>query len=133
MKTKILCLAIVSLLLPLSACDQEATVQGPANSAVTLKKPSAVTLKRGDAAEVKVQIERQNVTEPVAITFSNLPEGVTVVDSGKNISGDEGTFVIKADETGALVHDHHADVTATGPDGAAVKQVLVITVEEKAS
>lgn len=112
-------------------CEEQATVQGQDGHKLTLVEPAAVNLTQGAMNEVKITIKRSDIKDPVAIRFDKLPAGVSAVDADKKIVGDEGAYVLKADESAALVVKHHALVTATGPDGIAVSQPLVITIKEK--
>ena len=128
-----LAFACMTALFVLNAgCDRQATVRGTGDTAVTLKTPRSVTLERGGTAQITISISRENVTEPIQVRFANLPQGVRIVDADRQIVGDEATYTLMADESAALVKDHHADVTAEGPQNIAVTETLVITVEDRA-
>ena len=127
------CLPLAFLTALTPGCNKESSVQGPAGKQLTLEKPASVTLKQGDMTEVKITIQRGNLQEPVTVSFDKLPAGVTVVDADKKIVGKEASYVLKAEDSAAIVSDHHAKVTAEGPDGIAVSQTLVITIGEKSS
>jgi hypothetical protein len=125
-------MAVLSLVLMfIVGCDRKATVEGQQGKKLTLTKPSSVSIKQGEVADVKISIGRGTIKEPIVVTFEQLPQGVTVVDADKKIVGEEGTYVLKADNSAVLVSDHKAQVTAKGPDGLAVSQPLEINVKEK--
>jgi hypothetical protein len=123
----------------LGACGEKktATVQGEANSKLTLTKPSAVSLRRGEMAKVDVKIKRENLLGEVSIRFDDLPTGVSVVDPDNRIVGDKAdgtdkaTFTLRADDMAALVEKHSARVTATGQRGVSVTETFDITVKER--
>ncbi|MEX2213809.1 MAG: hypothetical protein WD768_06765 [Phycisphaeraceae bacterium] len=115
----------------LTGCDKKAGVEGQQGKKLTLTQPKAIVLTQGAMTEVKITITRDGVQEPIAISFDKLPAGVSIVDADKKIVGNEGLYVLKADEGAALVTEHHAQVTAKGPDGLAVSQSLVINIKEK--
>jgi hypothetical protein len=66
----------------------------------------------------------------VTIRFTNLPKGVTVVDSDSKIVGDQGSYTLKAGDSADLVANHAATVTASAdPGNISVSQSVVINVE----
>lgn len=123
--------ALLPVVLAFQAGCQKSTVEGPRNEKLTLLKPSAVTIERGRTEKVMVNIQRQNVTGPVAVNFENLPDGVKIEQNGRNIEGDSATFVLEADDSADLVTNHAARVTIKGPDGMAVAETFDVTVREK--
>ena len=112
---------------------EETTVQGPGGRSLTLKKPAGVTLEQGKSVEVMVNIARVKVAEPISVTFSKLPDGVSVMNADKAIVGDEGKFLLEAAASAALVENHVAEVTVKGPDGIQATEMLTITVKEAAA
>jgi hypothetical protein len=110
---------------------QESTVSGQAGKQLTIHQPGAVTIVRGGTAKVKVVVNRQKLEGPVAITFVDLPVGVTVAAADMKIVGDEGTYDLMATDAAQLVGNHRAKVTAMGAEGISASVDLVITVEEK--
>lgn len=112
-------------------CGKSATVEGEAGTKLTLTKPSAVTIQRGDMSKVDVKITRRDLPGDVTIRFANLPSGVDVVDSANRLVGDKGSYTLRAAENADLVENHMADMTATAASGLAVTQSFSITVKEK--
>jgi hypothetical protein len=84
-----------------------------------------VTVKAGDKADVMVKITRKNVDDKVEITFSKLPEGVTVKDG--SVEKNDGKFTLEAKADAKAVKDHKATVTAKG-GGAEASSDFMITV-----
>jgi hypothetical protein len=113
-----------------AGCSDSATVQGEGASKLTLLEPGAVSLERGGMAKADVRIKRENLTGDVTIRFTNLPKGVTVVDSDSKIVGDQGSYTLKAGDSADLVANHAATVTASAdPGNISVSQSVVINVE----
>jgi hypothetical protein len=130
--TRKIALCVVALLLAAPSC-KESTVQGPEAKKLTLVKPSNVSVARGDTDKVALTVKRENFTGPVTVQFSKLPTGVSVEDDGGKIEGTERTFVLKATDTAALVSNHVATVSVSGPDGMKVSEEFEITIKEKKS
>ncbi len=125
-----ICVLLVSVGLAAFGCERT-TVEGPEAQKLTVVKPADTTIERGSTAEVAVAIERENVAGPVTVEFSDLPDGVTVVDETAEIEGEERTFVLQADESAALVGDQIASVTLSGPDGMTATEEFRITVRDR--
>jgi len=104
---------------------------GEGNVALALHEPGEVTIVRGQSAEMKLMIQRENVTDPIRISFENLPSGVEAVDSDKQIVGDEGTYILEAGDEADLVEGHVVRVTAQGPDNLSHTEEFRIDVLEQ--
>jgi hypothetical protein len=102
----------------LAACSKSATVQDKGGGSLTLVKPDAVVLHRGEMVKTDIKIRREDLAGDVTIRFSNLPSGVDVVESDSKIVGDRGSYTLRASDTADLVEKHAAQVTATGGPGA---------------
>jgi hypothetical protein len=113
------------------ACDNKATVQGEAGRKLTLSEPKELTILRGGTAKSDVRLKRTGLDGAVTIKFDKLPKGVSVVDAGNKILGDDGTYTFQAAADADLVENYAAQVTAIGPDNAGVTQTFVITVREQ--
>jgi hypothetical protein len=125
-----LLLTISALLLAgVSACEQT-TTEGKGKKALTINKPSAVSLQRGSTAELTIEIERQQAPGAVTVEFSNLPDGVNVEQNGREITGNEATFVFDASEDASLVANHMLTVTIEGPNDLQASEQFELTVEE---
>ena len=114
----------------LAAGCEKTTVEGPNSTKLTLVKPADSTVQRGSTDKVAIVVKRTNFSEPITVSFSDLPDGVSVTDDGGKIEGNERTFVLRADENADLVSDHAAKVSATGPAGITATEVFHITVKE---
>jgi hypothetical protein len=128
-----ICIVVLTVLAMLSAvgCQSEDTVEGTQGRALTLTAPEPVTLRRGEIVSVPLTIERTDLDQEVSVSFSQLPDGVSVVDEDKNIVGTEGTYRLQADDDADLVANHRAQVTVTAVDTEiAVSQPIEITVEQ---
>jgi len=98
---------------------------------LTLTVPGAAELKPGDTATIEVKIERTKFEDPVDVTISGLPEGVTTTAEGK-IAKDatKHTFTLKADAA-AKPGSADATVMAKGA-GLETSQKVKVTVKAKA-
>lgn len=114
----------------LAGCERT-TVEGPANKKLTLTKPASVTIRQGETEKINIGIDRDNFTGAVSLKFERMPAGVDVADATREISGDDATFVLTADQDASLVENHSATVTAEGPDGMKVTEAFTITVKPK--
>lgn len=115
----------------LSAGCEKTTVQGPAGKSLTLVKPINSTIKQGDNEKVSILVKRSNFSDPVTVTFNNLPSGVSVAGGDNKMEGSERTFVLSATDSAALVENHTASVTVTGPDGMSATEQFSITIRSK--
>lgn len=129
MKFQLPILAVLALLLP--GCDQSKT-QNAAGKKLSLSQPSNQTLTRGETNEIAISINRENFATAVKVTFSNLPNGVHVVDE-REIPGDQSrmTYTLHAANDADLVANHESRVTAEGPDKMATTQTFKLTIQEK--
>ena len=124
-------LAFAFAALALGGCEKSATVTGDANEKLTLKQPAAVTVERGGTARTEIEIKRNGVTGEVAVSFSNLPKGVEVVDAANKIVGDRATYTLRASDSADLVEKSAARVTASAAGGIAVSQSIDVTVKQR--
>jgi hypothetical protein len=132
MKSTMLLVVLVGALGLGVGCGEKktASVPGEPDAKLTLKKPSSVTLRRGEMEKIDISISRDNFPGEVAIRFDELPAGVDVVDADNRITGDKGTFTLRASEMAALVEKHACRVTATGQRGVSVSESFDLTVKE---
>lgn len=129
MRTLLVVLATASIVLA-AGCRKESTVTGKEGQKLTLKQPSEVKITRGQTEDVKISITRKDLADAVKVDFRNLPDGVTVVDSDKKITGDDATYTLKATDSAALVENHQAMVEASA-GGVSVSQPFKVTVKNK--
>lgn len=124
-------LSVLTFAVLLAGCGKAVTVEGQAGAKLSLSKPSAVTLHRGDMTKMDVKITRHDLPGDVAFRFDKLPKGIEVIDGSNKLAGDQVTFTLRAADTADLVENSAADLTATGPGGIAVTQSFNVTVKEK--
>lgn len=81
---------------------------------LTLAAPGDQTIKQGGTAKVKVSITRENLTDPVELKLTDLPDGVKV-DGTPTIAKDANSteVMLKADDTAKEVKNHTVKVWAT--------------------
>lgn len=95
------------------SCDRESgTVEGKGDTALTLTVPDDFSIQRGQMQKMDITIEREDLEGEVSIEFSDLPDGVEVIDADKKIVGDEGIYTLKASDDAALVSGHEVMITA---------------------
>lgn len=129
MRALLVLVAAASIVLA-AGCRKESTVTGKEGQKLTLKQPSEVKITRGETADVKISITRKDLADPVKVDFRNLPEGVSVTDADKTITGDGATYTLKASDSAALVENHQAVVEASA-GGISVSQPFKVTVKSK--
>jgi hypothetical protein len=124
MKQLLITLTLTGLL---AGCNKTTTVGSgtsprtgdPVVKKLTVTAPQTQTLARGATDKVTVMINRDNFNDPVTITFSDLPTGVTVTEKELVIaaSSNTGTATLVADKE-AAVGEHMVTITAktTGLD-----------------
>ena len=120
----------ILLMAIVAGCDKT-TVKGPGDLKLTLSKPKDATIERNNTTKVSVNFTRNNVTGPVKVEFNHLPSGVSVVDTDKEVEGNERTFVLSASDKAAIVQNHVANVSIKGPDGMTATEEFRINVHEK--
>ncbi len=122
---------------------QSSTTNGPktantsGNTPVVEQKKLKVTLKetesikRGKEETLQVKITRTDFKEPVKLTVSDLPKGVTATDTALTIASgsDSQTFTFKAADNAAL-GEHTITITATAPGVTENKQMVKLKVTE---
>jgi len=107
------------------------TVRGPSGQKLTLVKPAGVTIQRGDAETVTIQLRRENLHEDVRVTIDDLPKGVEAVDAPRSTNGDSINLVLRASDQADLVKNHQAQVTAEGPHGMRATEPIEINVLQR--
>ena len=105
------------------------TVRGPSGERLTLVKPENIHLKRGKAESVMVHLRRDNFSERVRVSVTQLPSGVEAVDEPRSTNSDRVEVVLRAGSDADRVQNHQALVTAEGPDGIRATETLEISVQ----
>jgi len=122
--------SLFALLGTTMSCSKEAAASGPANTRLALSKPSDQTMSQGESNKVLVSVDRTGFAEPVTVSFSNLPQGVSV-DGNSIPSGDsKKDFVLVASPTASVVERQIVTVTAKGA-GISTSQTFELTVKAK--
>jgi hypothetical protein len=115
-----------------SGCKKGETksAEGEGGKKLTLTAPPPVKVKQGEGTDIMVKIDREKFNDPVEISFSDLPKGVTV--EGGTIAKDvkEGKFTLKAAADTKVVDGEEAKVTAKG-GGLEQSAKFKVTVEKK--
>lgn len=107
------------------------TVDGSNGMRLTLVKPRNVTIERGSAESVGVDVERDNFDGEVTIQFTRLPAGVEAVDSPRRTRGNHEEVVLRASHDADLVRNHQALVTVEGPDGMRATESIEISINQR--
>jgi hypothetical protein len=113
--TLVVCLGLV---VGLVGCGEKGTVTGSGGKKLTLTAPAATTVKQGDSKDVTVTIKRTKFDEPVTVTLSDLPKGVTADESKKTIEKgqDSVKFTLTAADNANPEKGHKVKVTAKASD-----------------
>lgn len=116
-------LALVTLL----GCQQIIT-DPPHDASVSMTIPQSVTIQQGKTQNVTVAVHRYNYTQPVTVSLSELPEGVSAKESSLSVTGDSATFVLTAGAKAKLVANHPVTVSIEGPGDDHGKSSMLLTV-----
>jgi hypothetical protein len=127
---------VVGLTAALVGCSgQSGTVTGPGGKKLTLKTPTDTTLKQGDTRYVTVSITKTKFDEPVTVTLSDLPAGVTADETKKTIEKgqDSVKFTLKAANDAKPEKGQKVKVTAKSSDMSEGPLEFTLNVTEKKS
>jgi uncharacterized membrane protein len=82
---------------------------------VSVKVAEDTTVKQGGEAKIKVTITREKFEEPVTLKFTDLPEGVSIVETDMTIAKADKSaeFTLKAAADAKAMDDHKVTVTAS--------------------
>lgn len=94
------------------------TVKGTGGKELKLTPPTDQTIKQGGTEKITVKVSRTGFDDDVAISFGQLPEGVTVAgDDHKIIRGESSKeFTLTATATAPEKQGHVVKVTAKHGD-----------------
>ena len=112
----------------LTACGAKES-KTAAGRKLELQQPSSVKLRQGETAKVGINLSRSNVPDTVTIVFSNLPPGVSVVENDTRLTGDSGTFTLRAAPDAPTIETHLAQVRATAQDAVSGVQEFNVSVQ----
>ena len=116
--------------LPDQTVDVDVVVTEPGLSAIMLgAAPTTVELSAGGSADVTLSLTRSNFTDPVTLSTSTLPTGVTGSFADNPLAGDATTFTLSVDGSAAL-GDETVTITATGTGVADATVDVTLTVVE---
>jgi hypothetical protein len=109
-----------------------ASVEGSGGRKITLLDVADQTLTRGQTNKVMITVTRDKITDPLDVTFENLPKGVSVVESSPKIAANENivNFTLKAEPDADLVTNHEVKATI-GHGDMKVSDTFKVTVKEK--
>jgi hypothetical protein len=123
--------AALAVLVSALGCEKT-SVEGAGGKKLTLIAPASQTLKRGETNQIAITVTRSNCADSVAVKFSDLPKGTSVVED-KKIDADKnvGTYTIHSTPDADLVTNHVAKVTVEGPGGMTATESFQVTVKDK--
>lgn len=107
---------------------QKTTVEGPGGKEMALVAPRSFDIARGQTRTLQVRVDRKNFTDPVKVSLSQLPSGVSATDASQTIETNMATFVVTADGDASLVKGQKVMVSVEGPDGMSVKDYVDMNV-----
>jgi hypothetical protein len=80
---------------------------------------------------VTIHLRRENMSEDVRVSISNLPRGVEAVDAPRSTSANSVNVILRATDQADLVQNHQAMVKAEGPNGMTASEPIEISVTQK--
>lgn len=123
---------VAGLLVGVAGCAEEkdkgkGTVKGKDDKELTLSPPSDLTLEQGGSKEVEVKITRKKFDDAVKISFSDLPEGVSVKEGNTEIpkGADSAKFTLEAKDKATVQEGGRAKVKASSGDMKIEKEFKV--------
>lgn len=131
MKPIQLVVAIVTGVALLGTGCSQTTAKGPRGEKLTLVKPVAQEIDRGDTEPLTVTIHRQNIADPIRLEVSQLPAGVEAIDIPRTTKDEKVEVLLRASPTADLVANHVVLVTAEGPNGTRVSETFELTVSQQ--
>lgn len=122
-------IAPLALIAAVAACTSDEDARG---RKLSLIKVVDQTLQQGETNKVKITVTRSDWDGDVDVEFSNLPSGVSIVESDTKIAKDDNTrdFTLHAENDAAIVENHAATVTVIGPGDLRVTETFEITVKK---
>lgn len=122
--------SLFALLGATASCSKEASASGPAGTKLDLSKPFDQTITQGGSNKVAISIDRTGFADPVQVSFSNLPVGVTVDGTSIPSADEKKDFTLIAEPTAPVVSKQIVTVTAKGA-GLSTTQTFELTVKAK--
>jgi hypothetical protein len=105
-----------------------ATFNSTAPSFTFALSPSTVTVQQGSNSAVTISLTRVNgFADPVALSASGLPSGITIAPMPTSVGGSTATLTVAA-AASVVVGNYPVTITATGPGVAQQTATLVIQV-----
>lgn len=121
--------SVLSLLIA-SCRHQDAAIKRD-GSKLTLNEPANQTMRQGESNRVAVTVHRSGFSDPVRVTFSNLPHGVSVRDDTILPGDSSKAFVLVATNDAAVVEKQIVTVHALA-NGMETMQTFALTVKPRA-
>jgi hypothetical protein len=130
---------IVVLALVVGGCSEntgsgspgQTTVRGEHGEKLTIDKPKYQDIERGGTETVTLNLKRQNFSDSVSVSVSDLPQGVEAVDAPRSTTGEQVEIVLRARDNADLVSNHQVSVSAEGPDGIGATETFQLTVKAR--
>ena len=126
-------LMVVLLMCGIGCSRDKQTEEGEGGKKLSVKAPADTSINPGETATINVDITREKINEPVALVFTGLPEGVSIMENDLTISKDVSSakLTLKASADAKPVHDHKVTVTASG-GGIKPEATFKVTVKKGA-
>lgn len=94
-----------------------------------LAGPPSALVYAGDTGTVFVEVNREGFRDPVEVSISNLPAGVTSPNATQNVRGHCVSFVIQVRRDAPAAIDHQVNITGMGPNGIRAMTPVKLTVQ----
>lgn len=116
----------------LAAGCQSTTAKGPGPVSLTIMKPADQSLRPGEINTVSIVVVREGFRSDVQVVFSDLPDGVKVLESQRRFTGNDImlSYTLHAANDAPQVQRAPVTVTARGPDGLTASETFHVTVME---
>ena len=112
--------------------DKNQPVVGTADNTFTLDVPNSVSLKQGESKEEKITIKRgKNFDQDVALTFNNLPAGVTITPADASLKKSDKEILVRVVAAAdAAIGDFTVRIVGKPGTGADATSDMKLTVKK---
>jgi hypothetical protein len=126
--------ALAVAIVVVAGCNKPpvSSVEGSGGRKIVVADIANQTLKRDSTNKVMITVTRTNISDPLDVTFENLPKGVSLVEAPTKIAANENVvnFTLKIDANADLVTNHEVKATVSHAD-IKVSRTFNVTVKEK--
>jgi len=130
LRSAVVVASVLSMLM-VAGCAHQATATNHNGSRLTLNEPSNQTIHQGETNRVAVRVQRDGFGDPVKVSFSNLPRGISVQEDTIPAGDTAKDFTLIA-ATDAVVVERQLVTVHANSSGMNTVQTFELTVKPRA-